>query len=217
MKYVSVSRAAELLGVCTKTLHRWESLGNAIPMTERSEGVVWLVPDLRTEGGHRRYCVDSLRPKTLQEPESKCVMAYARVSSSGQRADLVRQTDVLKCHLTDRKEAIDVEVVTDVGSGMNFQKKGLKRVLHAIVSRKVSEVVVVHPDRLMRFGFGLMEQLCELHQVKLTVLARPAEDFTAQLSRDLIEIITVFSAKLYGKRSADNRATRSPPLPSEGD
>jgi len=97
---------------------------------------------------------------------------------------------------------------------MNFQKKGLRRVLHAIAERTVDEIVVTHPDRLTRFGFGLIAQLCELHQVRLTVLARSAEDFATQLSQDLIEIITVFSSKLYGRRAAENRSHRKNcPLP----
>ena len=97
---------------------------------------------------------------------------------------------------------------------MNFQKKGLRRVLRAIAERTVAEIVVTHPDRLTRFGFGLIAQLCELHQVKLTVLARSAEDFATQLSQDLIEIITVFSSKLYGRRSSENRSQRiNRPLP----
>ena len=97
---------------------------------------------------------------------------------------------------------------------MNFQKKGLMRVLRAIAERTVAEIVVTHPDRLTRFGFGLIEQLCNLHHVKLTVLARSAEDFATQLSQDLIEIVTVFSSKLYGKRSAENRSTREKNKPA---
>ena len=196
MGYISVSAAAELLGVCVKTLHRWEGAGK-------------LAPALRTAGGHRRYCEESLRPIPHKDAAPKHVIAYARVSSSDQRADLVRQSEVLKRHLADRADAVCVEPITDIGSGMNFQKKGLQRVLRAIAERTVAEIVVTHPDRLTRFGFGLIEQLCKLHQVKLTVLARSAEDFATQLSRDLIEIVTVFSSKLYGKRSAENRSKRN--------
>ena len=177
-------------------MHRWEEMGR-------------LVPARRTAGGHRRYCEESLRPTPHKEAAPPHVIAYARVSSSDQRADLGRQSEVLKRHLAERSNNTTVELIEDIGSGMNFQKKGLRRVLRAITKQTVSEIVVTHPDRLTRFGFGLFEQLCELHQIKLTVLARSAEDFSTQLSQDLIEIVTVFSSKLYGKRSAENRSKRN--------
>jgi len=103
MGYISVRAAAELLGVCVKTLHRWEAAGT-------------LLPALRTAGGHRRYCEAALRPEKPKEVSPMRVIAYARVSSSDQRADLVRQSEALSRHLAERSDSTSVEQIADIGS-----------------------------------------------------------------------------------------------------
>ena len=197
--YVSIGEAALALGVCTKTLRRWESKQQ-------------LSPSFRTAGAHRRYAkevIDRLKstPNEAAAEEPRPTLTYARVSSHDQVGDLKRQTQTLRSYCTREKELAEDKVVSgeDVGSGMNFKKKGLRTVLKAVLGKEIAEVVVAYPDRLTRFGFELIRMVCEFQGVRLTVLEEKQAPAVDQLGRDLIEIITVFSSRLYGQRSASHR------------
>jgi predicted site-specific integrase-resolvase len=98
------------------------------------------------------------------------------------------------------------EIIGDLGSGMNYQKKGLKRLIGEILSGKVSRLVITHKDRLLRFGAELIFSICEAKNVEVVILNQ-GEDatFEEDLAKDVLEIITVFSARLYGSRSRKNQ------------
>lgn len=101
----------------------------------------------------------------------------------------------------------DYEVIRDLGSGLNYNKKGLLKLLTLIVSGEVRRLVITHKDRLMRFGAELVFSLCEMFNTEVIIINRttatsPEED----LAQDVLEIITVFSARLYGLRSHQNKA-----------
>jgi predicted site-specific integrase-resolvase len=188
-KLVGIGEAAKALGVTPLTLRRWDESGR-------------LKPDLVTEGGRRRYDLARLRPElfhTKSAGERKTV-AYARVSSSDQRADLERQAQVLEAYCAS--QGWTYEVVTDLGSGMNYRKKGLKRLLDDIVEDRVGRLVLTHKDRLLRFGAELVFAICEIRNVEVVILNQGEDTtFEEDLARDVLEIITVFSARLYGARS----------------
>lgn len=194
-KYLSVSEMAEFCGVCIKTLHRWEMSGS-------------LMPSYRTPGGHRRYDREGakrfcgIQDNTLD----KAVLLYSRVSSADQKHDLARQSQRLKDYAQQQNIANTISL-SDIGSGMNFNKRGLLTLLKYLFSGDVNKIIVTHKDRLMRFGFALIEKICQYLNVKIIVMDSNDKegDFTTQLAQDLIEIITVFSAKLYGRRSSQNR------------
>jgi predicted site-specific integrase-resolvase len=97
------------------------------------------------------------------------------------------------------------EIISDLGSGMNYHKKGLKQLLEKIFDGKVSRLVITHKDQLLRFGAELVFAICEAKQVEVVILNR-GEDatFEEDLAKDVLEIITVFSARLYGSRSHKN-------------
>ena len=98
------------------------------------------------------------------------------------------------------------EVVSDLGSGMNYHKKGLKKLLDAIVEGSVGRLVVTHRDRLLRFGAELVFAICEAKGVEVVILNRGEDtSFEEDLAQDVLEIVTVFSARLYGSRSHRNR------------
>ena len=139
---VSIHEAAEFLGVAAQTLRRWEREGK-------------LIPDERTPGGRRRYDLARLRPEQFHAPDAaRRTVAYARVSSHDQKDELERQKQVLELYCAH--QGWTFEVVADMGSGMNYHKKGLKRLLDAIIDGQIGRLVITHQDRLLRFGAELV-------------------------------------------------------------
>ena len=97
-------------------------------------------------------------------------------------------------------------MVSDLGSGMNYHKKGLKKLLDAIVEGSVGRLVVTQKDRLLRFGAELVFAICEAKGVEVVILNKGEDtSFEEDLAQDVLEIVTVFSARLYGSRSHRNR------------
>lgn len=98
------------------------------------------------------------------------------------------------------------EIVQDLGSGMNYHKKGLRRLLDLILDRKIKRLVLTHKDRLLRFGAELVFALCEARQVEIVIINQGEDvSFEEELAKDVLEIITLFSARLYGSRSHKNK------------
>ena len=98
------------------------------------------------------------------------------------------------------------ELITDLGSGMNYYKKGLKKLLNAILEGDIGRLVLTHKDRLLRFGAELVFALCEAREVEVIIINSGMDvKFEEELAKDVLEIITVFSARLYGSRSRKNQ------------
>ena len=191
-RLATIGEASKVLGVSITTLRRWEKEGR-------------LQPDEITQGGHRRYDLVKLRPELfrLQRSDRKTV-AYARVSSHDQKEDLERQKQVLEMFCVS--QGWTFEVVADLGSGMNYHKKGLKRLLNAILQDEVGRLVITHKDRLLRFGAELVFAICEAKEMEVVILNQGEDTtFEEDLAKDVLEIITVFSARLYGSRSRKNQ------------
>lgn len=189
-KYVAIGEAAKAMGVTPITLRRWEASGKLAPE--------------RTPGGTRRYDMTLLKPELfLAEPKGRKTVAYARVSSHDQKADLERQKQVLELYCAT--QGWTFEVISDLGSGMNYHKKGLKRLLSEIVDGDVGRLVLTHKDRLLRFGAELVFAICEAKEVEVLIINKGEDTaFEEDLASDVLEIITVFSARLYGSRSRKN-------------
>ncbi|MGA9919173.1 MAG: IS607 family transposase [Paraburkholderia sp.] len=192
MRLLSIGEAAAELSVAVGTLRRWHRQG-------------LLMPFGRTVGGHRRHQRDTVRITAGAEPAivGKTV-CYARVSSHDQAEQLKTQATRLERHCTDAGFA-DIAVMTDSGSGLNYRKKGLRRLLTDILSGRVARLVLVTKDRLLRSGSELLFRICEFFQGEVIVLdAVPNVSREQQLTEDLVEILTVFSSRLYGSRSRKN-------------
>ena len=191
-KMVSIQEAAEFLGVSPQTLRRWDREGR-------------LLPDERTPGGRRRYDLARLRPEQFRAPETpRRTIAYARVSSHDQKEALERQKQVLELYCA--RQGWTFEVIADVGSGINYHKNGLRRLLDAIIGGNVGRLVITHKDRLLRFGAELVFAICEAKNVEVVILNQGKETtFEEDLAQDVLEIITVFSARLYGSRNRKNQ------------
>jgi len=120
----------------------------------------------------------------------------SRVSSNTQKDDLVNQVKYLEENVKEYDQ-----VITDVGSGLNVKRKGFPKLLRMILNNEVSKVVVAYPDRLVRFGFEIVEEVCKAHNCEIVVLNREDKTPEQELIEDLISTLVSFSGKLYGMRS----------------
>ena len=146
-----------------------------------------------------------MREQFLKENNNK-TLYYARVSSADQKNDLKTQVEKLKKYCDDNGLE-NVEVIEDVESGLNFNKKGFKKLFTMIINQQLNHLVINHQDRLLRFGAELIFKLCDVYRIKVTIIEKEVETFEKALVTSVLEIITVFSSKLYGSRSHKNRKT----------
>ena len=183
-RFVKIGEAAKLLGVSVQALRNWEVEGK-------------IMPSHRTPGGQRMYdLAELLGVNDLTYP----TIAYARVSSSDQKKDLERQHAVLEAFCD--KNGWQTEIIRDLGSGMNYNNQGLGRLLELMVHGQMSRLVITHKDRLLRFGAEIVFRICELKGIEVVIINKSKQpSFEEELTRDVMEIMTVFCAKLYGRRS----------------
>jgi predicted site-specific integrase-resolvase len=193
--YVSSGKACEMLGVSFSTLVRWDKEG--------------ILKAERTPKNHRMYKIadiQSYNPLGLhKEPLKLKTLAYARVSSHDQKKDLERQAKVLEMYCS--ANGWNYELIKDLGSGMNYNKKGLQSLISQILDNRVGRLVITHKDRLLRFGAELIFSICEAKNVEVVIInqGEPVKSYEEELASDIIEILTVFSARLYGSRSHKNK------------
>jgi putative resolvase len=188
-RFIKIGKAAEFLGVSVQTLRRWENSGV-------------LPPDRKTEGGTRYYDLDKL--SGIKNNDSDLTIGYARVSSHDQKEDLIRQAKLLSSYCI--AHGWNHEIIQDLGSGMNYYKKGLKHLLDLILECKIRRLVLTHKDRLLRFGAELIFALCQARHIEVIIINQGQDvSFEEELAKDVLEIITVFSARLYGARSHKNK------------
>jgi putative resolvase len=187
-RLVKIGEAAALLGVAIPTLRKWEATGE-------------LLPTRKTKGGTRYYAVSDLLGLGDADAPTVC---YARVSSHDQKADLERQHAMLESYCAAK--GWRCEVIKDLGSGMNYRKPGLNQLLEMILRKQMRRLVITHKDRLLRFGSELVFALCAQQQIEIVIIHKGEQpSFEEDLAKDVLEIITVFSVRLYGSRSKKNK------------
>ena len=192
MKYFSSKTVTQILGVTAQTLRNWDKEGKLKPAYVKSNG-------------YRYYSEESILAYTQERKTKKNlnVIAYARVSSKKQSDDLERQINNLKTYLDSKYN--EYEIITDIGSGINYTKPGLKKLIEKINRKEVDLIVVLYKDRLLRFGFELIEYFAELNNVKIEILDKVDKNEDQELVEDLVQIITVFSCKIQGKRKTKTK------------
>lgn len=185
---ISIGQASSLLGVSVVTLRRWNKLGK--------------LNSFRTFGNHRRFNLNDILD-IINPSKNKLHVAYARVSSHDQKKDLETQIKRLELFIEKNEHKM---LISDLGSGLNYKKNGLKKLINLITSSQINTLYLTHKDRLLRFGSELIFSLCNTFGTKVVIVdAVISSTFEQELAQDVIELMTVFSAKLYGKRSHKNK------------
>ena len=186
MTYYSINKFAKLIDKSAQTLRNWEK-----------QGV--LVPVYKSHNGYRYYSEEQLKQVLGVEETPKVTIGYCRVSSKKQEDDLNRQVENIQSYLC--KQGKPFEIITDIGSGINYKKQGLNQLIDKVTSGSVDKVVVLYKDRLVRFGFELIESICRRYGATIEVIDNTPKTEEQELVEDLIQIITVFSCRLQGKRA----------------
>lgn len=190
-KYYSIREFSKILGVSAQTLRNWDASGK-------------LHPNHTTSNGYRYYSHEQLNQVVNVKPSlNRIVIGYCRVSSNKQKDDLERQLENMKLYLN--AQGRPYEIISDIGSGINYKNKGLRALIERISRNEVEKVVVLHEDRLLRFGFELVEYVASLHNCEVEVIDNTKESEQQELVEDLVQIITVFGYKSQGKRSTKAR------------
>ena len=184
-----IGEFAKSLGVSIQTLRNWDKEGK-------------LKPTYITENGYRYYSEDLLNKfrniKNVNKIKKKNIL-YARVSTKNQKDDLNRQIDNLKQYAYSK--GYSFEIITDIGSGINYKKEGLLKMINLVECGEVDRIIVLYKDRLIRFGYDLIEYICKLNDTKIEIVDNSTISKEQELTEDLIQIITVFANRLYGTRS----------------
>jgi len=201
-QYVSSAKVRAVYDIAPETLRGWalKNLVNARAITNPSGRRTWMY-DLESIGRRLEPGVDEPTPSGGGD-QQRSTIVYCRVSSNKQVPDLERQQALLCSAFPDS------EVITDIGSGINYNKPGLSRLVEMVCREQVGRIVVTFRDRLLRFGYELFAKMCKEHNVKIVVYAdeqrgeQESKDLeTQELQEDLLSIVNVFVARRNGKKS----------------
>ena len=178
---------AKKLNISVKTLQRWDKAG--------------ILKAHRSPTG-RRYYTETQYLEYIGQPEKeekRSVIIYARVSSSGQKDDLKNQISFLREYANAKGIIVD-EVVTDIGSGLNFKRKKWNEILTRAQNREISKILIAHKDRFVRFGFEWYQQWLSQYGVEIEIVKNEELSPEKEMVEDLISVIHVFSCRIYGLR-----------------
>jgi len=189
--YIPLRKARERLGLHGDTLRRYADEG--------------YIKSIRTKGGKRLFEVDEfIKGKSVDNIVTIC---YCRVSSQKQKDDLQRQVEYM------REKFSDAEIITDIGSGINYKRKGLKSILERAMQGDKLKIVVAYKDRLARFGTELIEYIINKNGGELLVLNRVDMSPEQELSEDILQILHVFSCRINGMRKYGNQIKEDKDIP----
>ena len=189
IKRYPIGLFASLVGVTTQTLRNWDKKNI-------------LKPSHVTQGGTRYYSQEQLNHFLGLKSEkqiNKKIIGYCRVSSHKQKDDLERQIENVKTYMYAK--GYQFEIITDIGSGINYNKKGLNQLIDFVTNSEVEKIVVLYKDRLIRFGYELIENLCHKFGTTIEIIDNTEKTEQQELIEDLVQIITAFSCRLQGKRA----------------
>lgn len=198
-KLIGIAEACELVGVTGNTFRAWTKAGK--------------IEAIRTsERGHRKYRLSDVHALMgievdAQETPVLPIAVYARVSSHDQKikGDLDRQKARLLEYCALKKYNIEY-VYDEVGSGMNDKRSKLTKLMKLASDGKISKVVIEHKDRLIRFNYNIILMYFNSHGVEVEYMDETLnKSFENELVEDMLTLMASFSAKIYGKRSHQNR------------
>ena len=177
---------AKLIGRSVQTLQRWDRVG--ILKAHRSK-------TNRRFFTHEQY-LEYIGQKATPQKKN---MVYYRVSSSGQRQDLINQKKALE-EFCAAKGIEVTEWLFDIGSGLNYTRKNFLHLMEMVERGEVVTIIIAHKDRLVRFGFEWFELFCKNHGTNIIVMNQESLSPEEEMTRDLLSIIHCFSSRLYGLR-----------------
>ena len=185
MKRYKVGEFAKLLNVTVKTLQNWDKQGT--------------LKAYRTPTNQRFYTEEQLNQvlnlsNNNQNKKQGLKIGYCRVLTHNQKNSLENQEEYLRSY-TNAKGVILDEVLTDIGSGINYNRKNFNKILELVEAGEISEIYVTYRDRFVRFGFDWFNTFCEKHGAKIIILNQPSTSPDQELAEDLLNIVTVFSAR----------------------
>jgi predicted site-specific integrase-resolvase len=197
IKYVNSKKAKEILGVHIQTLYNWEKKGK--------------IDTIRTVGGHRMYNVQKYLASNMkvdedelkiEDNEKKYKLCYIRVSTNNQKDDLERQRKYMKdkypTHL----------IIEDIGSGINFNRKGIRKIIKYAISGEIKELVIAYKDRLTRFGYELIEDLIKEYsngEIIVDNKINKDKNVKEEMVEDVLQILNVYTAKMNGLRKYEKK------------
>jgi predicted site-specific integrase-resolvase len=190
MKYYAIGEFSELIGKTEQTLRNWDKNGT-------------LKPHHVTKSVHRYYSVEQanhfLGLKNCGMKLNRKIVGYCRVSGSKQKDDLERQIENVRTYMIAK--GFSFEIISDIGSGINYNKKGLNKLIDMITNSEVEKVVVLYKDRLLRFGFEIIENICKRYGTVIEVIDNTERTEEQEIVEDLVQIITALGCRLQGKRA----------------
>lgn len=199
---VSIGKAADMLGVCIDTLREWDKAGTLKPVL--------------TAGQHRRYRIsdiDKMKGDIVdgKNKDSRIrVATYSRVSSheQKQKGDLERQSGRILKYCVEKQYQV-IESFEEVGSGMKEDRPKLRRLFKLVEERKIDKVIVEHKDRLSRFMVGFLTDYFSAFDVEIEWMSEIlGTSYEQELVEDILSLMSSFSNRIYGRRSAENKKAR---------
>jgi len=183
----SISKMAKRVGVSISTLRRWDDSGQLVAKRHAS--------------GHRFYDESDVRSVLhIQRNELRKNIVYCRVSSANQKDDLASQVTAMEQFCLSRSASID-EWIEEIGGGMNFKRKKFLQLFNQISNGEVRTLYIAHKDRLVRFGFDLIEHTAKMNGCEIVVVNQQSLSPQQEMIEDLLAIVHTFSCRLYGLRS----------------
>ncbi len=189
MAYVPLRKAVEKLGLHPNTLRRYADEGK--------------IPIIKNEAGQRLYDVEAY----IRGAANASLVCYCRVNSSKQKDDLNRQIAYMQSLYPE------AEIIKDIGSGLNFKRKGLRTILDRLLRGDKLKVIVACRDRLCRFGFELIQYMVEQNGGEILVLDQTVHCPQTELTTDLLSIIHVFSCRMHGLRKYSKKIKEDKDIP----
>ena len=186
MELMSIGKFAKKVGVNIATLRRMDASGD-------------LKPYHVSKGGTRYYSTEQLKYFGDTQQKAKLVAGYCRVSTPSQKDELENQVNNVKTYMITK--GYSFEMITDIGSGIDYKRQGLKKLIDKINNQEISKIVILYKDRLVGFGYELIEYLCFINNIEIEIIDHTETSKEKELTDDLIQIITVFANRLYGQRS----------------
>jgi putative resolvase len=190
MPYVPLREAVKQLGLHPNTLRKYADNGK--------------IESIKNEAGQRLFNVESY----LRGAIRNTLVCYCRVSSPKQRDDLGRQVAYMHSLYPE------AEIIKDIGSGINFKRKGLQTLLDRLMRGDKLTLVVACRDRLCRFGFELIQYMVEQNGGQIVVLDNTVHCPESELTQDLLSILHVFSYRMHGLRKYSKKIKEDPDIPN---